>query len=129
MPTFAVSLSAIPLPPIASKQRVALKDDDCETQKTPPPSPVAGEEDTTLMASPYDANNFASQLVVDQSGSLSSSTKSGKLLLEEMFQAAQSAGASLGEGGLGDSLETASSTRSFPIGNPVRARAFCRVQI
>ena len=121
VPTSAVSLSNIPLPPVVSEQDVTTLEDKSKIQKTPPLSPATRLEDTTLIASPQDANSLTNQPVIDQSDSLSS-TKSGKLLLEEMFQAAQSAGASLGEAGLGDSVETASSTRSFPIGNTVKSR-------
>ncbi|RUS79456.1 hypothetical protein EGW08_012797 [Elysia chlorotica] len=121
MPTSAVSLSNIPLPPIISKQDTTALEDGSKIQETPP-SHASKLEDTTLVGSPQIAAPLTNQPVVDLSDSFSSSTKSGKLLLEEMFQAAQSAGASTIEAGLGDSVETASSTRSFPVGNTITSQ-------
>ncbi|GFO25359.1 enhancer of mRNA-decapping protein 4 [Plakobranchus ocellatus] len=118
-----LNLSSIPLPPITPKQGMMPETSDADNQKTPPPSPAVGPEDTTLVASPEDkqAGHLASQPVIDQSESFSSSAKSGQHLLKEMFEAAQSVRTSVGEGGLGDSLETASSTGSFPIGSLMKS--------
>lgn len=118
MPASAVNLSHIPLPSLKSEDTTTSEDKN-ETNKISVPTTVSELEDTRKMASFQSSNLLINPSVYDQSGSLSSSTNSKKLQLEEIFMGTQSR-ASLG---MGDSVESASSTRSFPIENSVSTKA------
>ncbi|GFS16803.1 enhancer of mRNA-decapping protein 4 [Elysia marginata] len=120
--TPAVNLSNIPLPPVVSKEDMTVLEGNNEALKSSSSPLATRSQDAIQVSDPQDAS-LINQPVVDQSGSLSSSTNSRKLQLEELFMGAQSAIASLEEKSVGDSLESASSTRSFPIGKSVSLKA------